>query len=365
MHREARGEFLVMHRIRAKDERGQSEMLQDILFDILFAILNYVIYIPVLILIYIGVRNSNKIADKVEKENQEKILAKKAKIVEPFKKDQIDYIDISNRTSNAEKYYHMSLIRSRNLRELSMMTIQLGTSYAMSAHQEKERSWGLAGGIAQGLAGPAAGVAAAIDVMNENQRIRERNAENQRQANQTRDEFYDLAERMFEDSLSSATLKGSMNHTVLDDPRVVFDDICFTSKKAQYKIDLNLVEVNVEYTLNNCKPNWTVDGSLRAEVYDKYNMLVGSALMPLHYYFDENYDPCGSNQITKARGILCDIQSPGPYSVKIQPHYLWRSCSAHLEKPNNIIPKERYKEIIQIMDDEYKAKFKTTILPKI
>lgn len=54
-------------------------------------------------------------------------------------------------------------------------TILKNIENGIGTSAEREKSWGVAGGIAEALAGPAAGVAVAMDVQNENAKIRQRN----------------------------------------------------------------------------------------------------------------------------------------------------------------------------------------------
>lgn len=263
---------------------------------------------------------------------------------------------ISSKFGNKEKYLCMTSIRKEMLKEASAQMANLGLMYVSSIKDEKEHSWGLAGGIAQGLAGPAAGVAAAADVMNENQQIRQRNEQRRHDAEEVRDSLYDMSTKALEESISSDMLKGYYNYTVIEDPRDIFKDMDFRYASVDIDSETDTVSVSVTYMVPaRAIVKGYVDGAIRAKLYDQRCKLCGSVEMPLNNNFDPKYDPCSRVLSRNIKGIACDIGHCGKLTVKLEPIHLWYSMPKDKEPRKDSISKEEYMKIAKSIHDAYIA----------
>ncbi len=198
----------------------------------------------------------------------------------------------------------------------------LGNAIGSSAYVEKERNWAVEGGIAQGIGGVAAGVSAAVNAMQENERIRDRNEANKKWAADTRDKFLQQArdaERNRPQSSNMKILESQYRVDFCDSPLALYGklqemtaSVCIDNQNAA----ILMVKVSFPNSFNRGR-DLCIDGALRGKVYDKDSKLVGCAYLPFPKY---GIDEMGSALLGY---VMVDKLNP-PYSVKITPINLWR-----------------------------------------
>lgn len=195
--------------------------------------------------------------------------------------------------------------------------VKLGAAFESSVYQEKEKDWALLGGIASGIGGVGAGIATATRVMQENEKIRERNAEARRWAAKQSKEITDLAMK------GAATARERISD---------FEGYLYGCKAvATESIDELFSHLSIRKTFGevdeatgafNVKVEWSnksdkhIDGSLVALFYSSGGKCVGCAYLPLP--LDGTMG--GSGVLT---GVCAYPMAKEWHKITIKPYSLW------------------------------------------
>ena len=156
---------------------------------------------------------------------------------------------------------------------------QLGILVEQSVVQEKEKDWAIHGGIADGLAGPIAGVAIAIDTMNKNKEIRERNAANREWGRQQKEHYFDMAKKAQQQAPQyiSAYEIGRMLAAVYHEN---CNDLFISNASYRISAETGAVYVKADWKVLNGVRR-CVDGAYVAKIYDGSCKLAGYAFLNL------------------------------------------------------------------------------------
>ena len=214
--------------------------------------------------------------------------------------------------------------------EAAKAVMELGL-HMTNASQEAERSWGTHGGIASAIAGPAAGAAVAGEIMAENQRIRQRNAEAKEKymeltansVSSINSSTYDL-KRMLEDL---KTKRQELKYKVVLDETGLFKHLaCKSSVKIIDSKDgtqhYTALTVKMHSTYKQEDPSiqsqLVMDGTLTASIYHK-NMLVDRVCVPLPMFGISNQE---DETVVVYTDKFIRVENPS-YRVDITPNNLW------------------------------------------
>ncbi len=111
------------------------------------------------------------------------------------RKQRVELVELTKYSNYVGKEKRIAMLTDEMNKYLDAANAAKQAAYAMenSVYQEKEHSWGIAGGIASGIAGAGAGYAAAAQTQAENESIRARNQANLRYAAMQSMSMYDKA----------------------------------------------------------------------------------------------------------------------------------------------------------------------------
>lgn len=286
--------------------------------------------IVLIIGIALQVTNNKKIRNKLNEEsvpiaNKNKELAGKVGLEK--------YVYMVD--DEAERKINFASNLRQNGDSLSKLWMPLETA-------EKETSWGLIGGIAEGIAGPAAGAAAAMKTIEENQRIRERNAgllERNIKTLESRERlknyFNTVAENIEKNPPKNITLEQAEKDYYADmtiSPEVLFDNIEFRDTRITINKYTKSVRVNTEAIFHNDSKiaNGYIDGSIMAKIYTISGVCVGNVYLILPK--DGILRSCSA----KIGGVGFAGKYSSSYYIKFVPVNLWLRKKLNIEKEGKI-----------------------------
>lgn len=202
---------------------------------------------------------------------------------------------------------------NENRRKAAYALRDLAFIVGESAAEEKEHDWAIMGGIAEGLAGPAAGIATAVQAMEENTRIRARNAANKANVEKMKND-------MLKQSIEWASKPGESRQcqtVAWWSPRSLFKQLAIDTQSISVDPETKAVTVAVYiYT-----PQYTIDGAIRAKLYTSEGKYAGCAylVLPKNGTLLER----GAMHIGIS-GICAEpIYKEDVYKVKFEPVNLW------------------------------------------
>ncbi|MBD9116192.1 MAG: hypothetical protein EGQ10_03310 [Clostridiales bacterium] len=227
---------------------------------------------------------------------------------------------------------------------------QLATVYGM--HKQKEKDWSIRAGAAHGIAGPVAGAMTALEVMQENEKIREYNHGVQETANgyveqvvKTQNAQVNVAvmrnhlEKCIEEAKSKIALSNPNADVLLQNMRT--DDDPFIEKTGSGVLDVSM-DIRLKRPVNLDLPNgvkMVIDGNIVADVlYDDKKIGEVIFLLPVFGM------PCDEPATITLRGMCdhsvgCDNED-GEYSIQVQEKQnLWVMESA---SENSVQDVERF-----------------------
>lgn len=251
-----------------------------------------------------------------------------------------------------EKYRRMTDIEISNycVAINSMKTI--GSLMQNSVYQEKESDWAVLGGIAEGVAGPVAGVVTAVNAMQKNQKVRERNAERVAWGNEQKNKFNNYAADADEERLDLIIEQRKYQNTyeanLMSDPEKLFSCISFSCKEIEWDSTTGVSNVSIVWKQNNSSV--IIDGALRAYIYSKNGEFCAYAHIILP-----------KEGTAKKRGELTAICTPiipeREYEIVIKPVNLWEVVKKKTKNLDNSYGLETIEEREKIIAS-YEAKFK-------
>lgn len=255
-------------------------------------------------------RNSAK-KDKKDKEKFEKSLIDN-KLQQAKREEELAYC------VGMEKYRRMTDIEISNFSVAINSMETIGSLIQNSVYQEKERDWAVLGGMANGIAGPAAGIVTATNVIQKNQKIKERNAEQIAWGNEQKNKFNSYAADANEERIKLIVEQRKYQNThqanLTSDPRKLFSYITISNKRIKRDSVTGVASVSVVWTQNNF--NVTIDGALRAYIYSK----TGEFYAYAHLIFPKE----GTIKKWGELSATCTPAIPeDEYEIIIEPVNLW------------------------------------------
>lgn len=238
-------------------------------------------------------------------------------------KQQIRFSELKGLT----KLFEMDLQDQKDYQEGIKAARELGSIIAHSTVQEKEHDWAIHGGIASGIAGPFAGAAAAIDVIQQNAEIRERNEANK--------QWGLKQQRFFENLASQAERKSPIAQSMSQIEKEYIAEFRWPVWQLFSCIEFCNTHTDVDAVTGAVfiKTNWSqndrslcIDGSLRAKLY-----VDGKCVGCGHMALPKTGTATGKGTL---EAICTNPSLQGRYDVIIEPIDLWELASTS----NHIIP---------------------------
>lgn len=257
----------------------------------------------------------------VEAENQAARTAELNKKKEEEKKEYAAMNKYANYTGRNKRIAILEDIRQEALRNEQLMAN--GFSAVVSASQQKEKNWAIAGGIAEGIAGPGAGIATALDVQMQNAEIRAQNQRNLSAAKPL------LLANMEAEHRYRNTAEGCLKEIERTKTKLLGkEDAATCLKKLSFKnTRIEVTETGtciVSTEVEACETviiyddvMAVIDGTIAANIYDG-NKLIGVAPIVL-----PKYGVDGSRKVNvKGMSLFCG-QKDKKYSVRFTAVNLW------------------------------------------
>ena len=254
-------------------------------------------------------------------------------------------------TEGLEKYHKMDVDEARKYQEGIAAMRQLGSIMQKSVYQERELDWAVLGGLAEGIAGPVAGIVTAANVMQDNARIREKNAERRDWGVRQNLHMQELANQAARKSPTALTMTQLESKYVADmswSPDTLLSLITIVSSQAI--IDPETGAVTVKVSWKQADKTICVDGALRAKLYTNQNKCAGCAYL----VFPKNGTASLKGTLS---GICVYPRVSSSYTIRIEPVNLWELASTQItsiRKTDNLTA-EMHKKLV----DEYETKFET------
>lgn len=283
--------------------------------------------------------------DKKNKENEEK----ERQNILLMQKKQAETEETFAYTEGLKKYSLHVDDMLRKMRNASDDMMSLGMAVSSSVYQEKEMDWAIHGGIANGIAGPIAGVSTAVNVMQENANIRERNKERRAWANNQMKSYISMAgeSKKAQHTLIKEERDFIKEHraSFKKTPDELFSFIEITDEKTILDEYTGAITVCVNWKVLN-KSTW-IDGALRAKLYSNEKEFVGYAYL----VFPKEGTSNGSGVLS---GICpCPIPTEN-YNIVVEPVNLWEIVFSFRKTPVEEPVCEERKNVIK----KYERRFK-------
>lgn len=227
------------------------------------------------------------------------------------------------------KYHEMDLQDQLDYQAGIKAMRELGAIIASSTVQKKEHDWAIHGGIASGIAGPFAGAAVAIDVMQKNAEIREKNEANKQWGLQQQSFYNDLASqaaKKFPTAKSMSQIEKEYIAEFRWPVSQLFSCLEFSNVCTEVDKVTGAVSIKVDWVQKD--KSICIDGSLRAKLYVD-GKCVGCGYMIL---------PKVGTVLGKGtlEALCTDPHLQGKYDVKMEPIDLWEFGAAS----NHIVPQK-------------------------
>lgn len=293
---------------------------------------------------------------EVEQSNKQK--KQKEEAVENSRKEDVEREELETAVAKAEgleKFIRLNVLeRELNRRAAEAMRI-LGGIIQDSTYQEKEHDWAVMGGIADAIGGPGAGLATALDAMQDNARIREKNEANIKWGVEQNFEMIRLANECENSTPKTPEMQQLMKKykTFMDwNPETLFSKFSFTNTSADVDSETKAVSVSVKWECIDGSVG--IDGAFRAKLYAFGHTCVGCAYLHL---------PQEGTLHTKQgimRGICAvpKVEAKN-YEVEIEPVNLWELdfVNSKGSEDSDHLTLEEHRKIVA----DYEAKFKAEV----
>ena len=255
-----------------------------------------------------------------------------------------------------EKYHKMDVDEAREYQEGIAAMRQLGVIVQNSVYQEKESDWAVLGGIADGIAGPAAGIATAVNVMQDNARIRAENAERRDWGARQNAHMQELANQAAQKSKNALTMSQLERKYAADlswSPSTLLSFL--TIERSQAEVDSETGAVTVEVSWRQYDPKICIDGALRAVLYTDQDKCAGCAYL----VFPKNGTASLKGTLS---GICAYPKASDSYTVRIEPFNLWELAPAKKtsRRKTDKLTDEMHRKLVA----EYEAKFQSELHAK-
>lgn len=223
----------------------------------------------------------------------------------------------ASKYTGQDKYYAMIQYVQQHHHEYIKSLRKFGESIANSTIQEKEHDWAINGGIASGIAGPFVGAAVAIDTMEKNAKIREKNEINRLRGLEQKKIYDDMADMMEKNYPTSKSVSQMKYVAKFDRP---VDELFSYLELSNFRTEIDeytgAVLIRVDWIQ---KEGHSIDGALRANLYinGRY-VCCGYLILPIQGT---------GGQFSRWKGTLDAIctnpEIHGKYDVKVEPINLW------------------------------------------